>query len=91
MQGDGVMGEIIEIGREKEPPLIPCPFCGEVIRISLQPFENDIKGIIRDNCPKCGGDVHVALLVLADQNLQRLLNYIQTVIDAVKNAQGNVR
>lgn len=77
------MGELIELGGQKQQPRVICPYCQEVIAIDIKPFAADVSKILRDNCPKCRGEIYVGVLILCHQNLNGMLRSIQTVIEAV--------
>ena len=79
------MAEIIQLGREVNPPLIICPHCKREIRIDITPFANDVSKIIKDKCVKCGGIIHVGVLILSHPSLEGLL---QTITNVVKSMEG---
>lgn len=82
------MGELIQINRDSNPPLIVCPHCKQQIQIDITPFAKDVSKILRDKCSKCGGEIVVGVLILANVSLDKLLVNIQTVVQALN--KGNV-
>ncbi len=77
------MGELINLGGQKQQPRVVCPHCEEVIAIDIKPFATDVSKILRDNCPKCRGEIFVGVLILCHQSLNGMLASLQTVIQAV--------
>lgn len=82
------MGDVIQLGREVKPPLIICPHCRKEIRIDITPFSKDVSKILRDKCVKCGGEIHVGILILSHPRLDGLLQSITKTIQAFQG--GNV-
>lgn len=82
------MGDLIQVQPEVKPPTIICPHCQNEILIDLAPFNKDVSKILRDNCVRCGGEIHVGTLILSHRDLKGLLSCIQIVVSSL-NA-GNV-
>lgn len=80
------MSELIKIQRDETKPMIICPKCKAQIFIDLTPFTNDVSKILRDNCYKCGGELHVGVLILSNPTLNGLLQAIQVVSTALAKA-----
>ena len=79
-------GKLIDIGGaggQKQQPRVVCPYCTKQIAIDIKPFAEDVSKILRDTCPKCGGEIFVGVLILCHQSLQGMLASLNTVIDAV--------
>ena len=77
------MGELIEMGGQQQQPRVICPYCKEVIAIDITPFAADVSKIMKDNCPKCRGEIFVGVLVLCQQDLDGMLQSIVRVVKAV--------
>ena len=77
------MGELIEMGGQKQQPRVICPYCKEVIAIDITPFAADVSKIMKDNCPKCRAEIFVGVLILCQTTLDSMLKSIQTIIEAV--------
>lgn len=82
------MGDVIKINRDIQPPLIICGNCKNQIRIDIKPFSEDVSKILRDKCPKCGGELNVGILILSHPRLEGLLQAIQACVQAMNT--GNV-
>ncbi len=85
------MGEIVPLGNaqtEKKPARIICPYCKQEILIDIRSFNDNISDVIKDNCIKCGGAIHVGLLILAHPDLTGLYTCIQMCTEAMN--KGNV-
>lgn len=78
------MGELIKIQREETRPMVICPRCKEKIMIDISPFKNDVSQILRDNCPKCRGELHVGIIILTHTTLRGILECIKIVIASLK-------
>lgn len=76
------MSEFI-IGREENPNKIICPHCHDLIQVELVKFK-DINKVLKDKCPKCGGENFIAVLILSDKNIDRLNKNIQTIAEVLK-------
>jgi len=74
------MGELIKITREESKPRIQCPLCGKIQELDLSIFERDVSKIYRDNCIQCGGELHVAIMILVHPRLNGILQCISRVI-----------
>ena len=81
------MGKLIQITREEQKPEVICPHCKDKILIDLKPFAPDPTKIMQDKCPKCHGEICVAVLVLAHKDIKQLLITIQAVIQTLNTGQ----
>lgn len=84
------MSNLIEVKQENTPPILICPHCKEQILIDITVFRENIVKIFRDNCPKCGGENFVGLMIIGHKDLKKLLATIQHIVDAV-NSQNTFR
>jgi hypothetical protein len=82
------MGELIKLQQESKPPLIICPHCKKEVNIDITPFSKDVSKILRDKCTKCGGEIHVGVLILSHPRLDGILGAINNCVMAM--GKGNV-
>lgn len=80
------MGELIQIQKEEVKPRVVCGHCKQEILIDIMPFSKDCTQILKDNCPKCNGELFVGILILSQTNMNGLLACIETVIRALDPA-----
>lgn len=72
----------ITLGEDNRPKSI-CPHCKDIMIMDIMPFKDNISLIMQDNCPRCGGNIFVGLLILSNSSLKGLYSSIQIVIDAI--------
>lgn len=78
----------IEIGRSDEDkrPQIICQKCKKIAFIDITQWKNDASKIWRDNCPHCGVEIYMGILLIGHTDLRQLMATVQVMIDAVSNS-----
>ena len=74
------MGRIITSGEENRPR-IQCHNCKNENIIDIRSWNKDIARVGEIKCKQCGKSMFVALLILADINVQALGNNVQAIVD----------
>lgn len=75
--------ELYQVSEQRKPATIICGSCKREILIDISPFNKDVSNIMRDNCPICGAEINVGILILSHPSLKGLLHCIQVVIGAL--------
>lgn len=78
------------IGDAARAPDMICPYCKQPVKLTIEAFVPDITKVVRSNCPRCGGEIFAAVLVMANTNLRALLSQIQSVIEFHQKSGANV-
>ena len=85
---------LIKIQKEEIKPRVVCGHCKNEILIDIVPFSNDCSKIMQDRCPECKKELFVALLILSQIDLNRLLKTVELITTTLGNASkiiGGVR
>ena len=73
----------IYMPNESKRPVIICPHCKTKQIIDIRGFNKDITQIAKYTCNDCRGTIYGSLLLLANSNLNSLMQNVQAVVKAV--------
>lgn len=68
---------------EDKRPRITCPHCKTQQILDIREFNTDMTKIAQFTCHDCKKFIYAGILLVANSNLNSLMQNIQTVIDAV--------
>jgi len=72
----------IVLGEDNRPKVI-CSHCHQVIVMNVKLFLDDVSKVVESSCPKCGGKLYTALLIMTNSNLNHLRKMIEMCITVI--------
>jgi predicted RNA-binding Zn-ribbon protein involved in translation (DUF1610 family) len=72
----------IILGEDNRPKVV-CPHCRQIIIMDIKLFLDDVSKVVESSCPKCGGKLYTALLIMTNSNLNHLRKMIEMCITVI--------